>query len=112
MSESTDVVKSFVGGWSFSYRRLAPLSAGRVTWPFGRLDVYRDRLVFRARGPLCVLIPERVVELDAVTGTERRGRNAVRVLHDDGYTSWAAIDRDSVRWLTDHLSRLSGVAAG
>ena len=81
VSQPASLVRSFVGGWHFPYRRFALLSAGVVTWPFGRLDVYQDRLVFRARGPLRLLVPERVVDLDAITGTETRARYAgVRVL--------------------------------
>jgi hypothetical protein len=107
VSKHAGRVRSLVGGWNFPYRRFAPLSAGFVTWPFGRLDVYEDRLVFRARGPFHFLVPERIVALDAITGTEKRARyTGVRVLHDGTYTSWAPRGRASEKWLADYLSNL------
>jgi hypothetical protein len=105
---SSQLIRSLVGGWTFSYRRLAPLSKGRVSYPLGRLDVYEDKLVFRARGLLRFLIPERVVPLASITGIKRSrgplGRfSGVRVSHDSGETTWASRGRESEGWIVEYV---------
>jgi hypothetical protein len=97
-----------VGGWAVPYRRLGPMSKTVVSYPLGRLDVYEDRLVFRARGPLASLVRQRVVPLAAITRVERKrgqvGRpSGVRIYHDAGRTDWAAHGRESEAWLAQFV---------
>jgi hypothetical protein len=105
---SSQLKRSLVGGWTVPYRRLAPLSKGHVAYPLGRLDVYEDKLVFRARGLLRFLIPERVVPLASITGIKRSrgplGRfSGVRISHDSGETTWASRGTESEVWIVEYV---------
>ena len=108
MPASSEPLRSIVGGWTVPYRRLAPLTRRNVSYPLGRLDVYQDRLVFRARGPLRFLTVPRVVPLAAITTVERTrgpiGRpSGVRVYHRADRTTWASRGRDSETWLVEYI---------
>ena len=105
---SSHLIRSLVGGWTVPYRHLAPLSRGTVAYPFGRLDVYEDKLVFRARGLLRFLIPERVVALTIITAIRRSrgplGRfSGVRVSTASGDTTWASRGRESEAWILEYV---------
>jgi hypothetical protein len=105
---SSHLIRSLVGGWTVPYRHLAPLSRGAVAYPFGRLDVYEDKLVFRARGLLRFLIPERVVALTSITEIKRSrgplGRfSGVRLSSVSGGTTWASRSRESEAWIVDYV---------
>jgi hypothetical protein len=95
-------LQSFVGGWNVPYGRLR-LSQTIVGFPFGRLDIFEDRIVFRARGALGLLIPQRVVPLTAVQEVSSKGSldlmSRVRVKHRDGVVNWVAFGQESEEWL-------------
>jgi hypothetical protein len=102
MDVGSPLRQSFVGGWNIPSARLAP-SRGFVTFPFGRLDVFDDRLIFRARGAFSRLIAQREVLLSEVEEVSQRPSpgfmSKVRIRHRAGTVNWVAFGRQSVECL-------------